>query len=124
MRGQLQITVRNMAHSPALDDHIRERAEKLERYFSAITSCRVVAEAPHKHQQQGRLYKVRLDISVPGRELVVNRDHAEDIYVALREAFGAARRQLEDYSQLRRGETRSGRRRNELPAVRVESRSE
>lgn len=110
MQCQLQITVRNMDHSVALDDHIRQKTEKLEKYFDSITSCRVVAEAPHKNRQHGRQYAVRLDIGVPGREIVVSREHAEDVYVALRDAFDAVRRQLEDYSQLKRGETRAGRR--------------
>lgn len=117
MQSQLQISVRNMDHSMALDHHIRQKAAKLEQFFESITSCRVVAEAPHKHQQHGRLYTVRLDITVPGREIVVNRDHAEDIYVALCDAFSAARRQIEDHSQVRRGETRSGRRQQQRPAA-------
>lgn len=110
MQTQLQITVRDMDHSAALDDHIRQKAAKLEQHFDSITSCRIVAEAPHRHHHQGRMYTVRLDIGVPGREIIVNREHAEDIYVALRDAFDAAHRQLEDHTQQRRGETRSGRR--------------
>lgn len=106
MQTPIQITVRDMEHSPALDDHIRSKAAKLEQYFSSITSCRVVAEAPHRHHHQGRQYTVRLDITVPGHEIVVNHDHHEDIYVALRDAFAAAKRQLEDYARMRRGETR------------------
>ncbi len=111
MQNQLQITVRDMDHSPALDDHIRQGVAKLEQLYAPITSCRVVAEAPHKHHQQGRQFMVRLDISVPGKEIVVNHEHSEDIYAALRDAFDAAKRQLEEYSRKRRGETRGGGRR-------------
>jgi ribosomal subunit interface protein len=111
MQNQVQITVRDMDHSPALDDHIRQGITKLEQFFTPITSCRVVAEAPHKHHHQGRQFMVRLDIAVPGKEIVVNHEHSEDVYVALRDAFDAAKRQLEDYSRKRRGETRSGGRR-------------
>ncbi|MEQ1775589.1 MAG: ribosome-associated translation inhibitor RaiA [Burkholderiales bacterium] len=106
MQTPIQITVRDMEHSPVLDEHIRSKAAKLEQYFTPITSCRVVAEAPHKHHHHGRQYTVRLDITVPGREIVVNHEHDEDVYVALRDAFAAAKRQLEDYAQVRRGETR------------------
>lgn len=102
----IQITVRDMLHSAVLDEHIRAKAVKLEQFFSPITSCRVVAGAAHKHHHQGRQFSVRLDIVVPGKEIVVNHDHDEDIYVALRDAFAAAKRQLEDYAQVRRGETR------------------
>jgi ribosomal subunit interface protein len=101
MQTPLQITVRDMPHSTALDDHVRAKVAKLEQHFSPITSCRVVAEAPHKHHQHGRQYAVRLDITVPGREIVVNHEHDEDIYVALRDAFDAAKRQLEDYARTR-----------------------
>ena len=114
MQNQPQITVRGMEHSPALDDHIRQRVGKLDQFFSPIISCRVVAEAPHKHQQQGRQFAVRLEISVPGKEIVVNRDHSEDIYVALRDAFDAARRQLEEHARIQRGETRGGRRQTDI----------
>lgn len=107
MQIPIQITVRDMAHSEALDEHISAKAAKLEQYFSPITSCRVVIEAPHKHSRQGRQYVVRLDITVPGQEIVVNHEHDEDVFVALRDAFDAAKRRLEDYARIRRGETRT-----------------
>ena len=120
MQIPVQITVRDMAHSEALDEHIHAKAAKLELHFSPITSCRVVVEAPHKHNHQGRQYVVRLDITVPGSEIVVNHEHNEDVYIALRDAFAAANRRLEDYARIRRGETRTrqagARRRRSTPA--------
>jgi len=119
MQTPIQITVRDMPHSHALDEHVRAKAAKLEQYFSPITSCRIVMEAPHKHHHQGRQFVVRLDITVPGHEIVINHDHDEDVYVALRDAFEAAKRRLEDYARIRRGETRKrqvgARRRRALP---------
>jgi ribosomal subunit interface protein len=109
MQTAVQITVRGMEHSAALDEHIRTKAAKLEQYLSPVISCRVVVEAPHKRHHQGRHYVVRLDITVPGHEIVVNQEHDEEVYVALRDAFDAAKRQLEDYAHIRRGETRKGR---------------
>lgn len=106
MQSPVQITVRDMPHSAALDEHIHSISAKLERYFSPITSCRVVVEAPHKHHHQGRHFVVRLDITVPGDEIVVSHEHDEDVYVALRDAFGAAKRRLEAYARMRRRETR------------------
>jgi len=103
----MQITLRNIDHSDALEAHIRNKAKKLESFFDHIVSCRIVVELPHNHKHQGRAFIVRLDINVPGREIVVNRDRHEDVYVALRDAFDAARRQLEDYLQRRRGETKT-----------------
>jgi len=87
--------------------HIRGKVEKLEEFFKHITSCRVVVEVPHKHHHQGKQFNVRIDIGVPGSEIVVNRDHAEDIYVALRDAFDAAKRQLEDYARKIRGDVKT-----------------
>ena len=74
-------------------------------------SCRVAVEAPHKHHHKGKLYHVRINITVPDKELVVSREpdqhHAhEDVYVAIRDAFDAMRRQLEDYARRRRGKVK------------------
>jgi len=99
MNIPLQITIRDVEHSEALEAHIREKATKLDEFFKHIMSCRVVVEVPHKHHQQGKQFNVRIDIGVPGSEIVVNRDHAEDVYVALRDAFDAAKRRLEDYAR-------------------------
>lgn len=111
MQLPLQITFRNMDPSEAVEARIRERAEKLDRFASHIMSCRVIVEAPHKHHHKGTLYQVLIDITVPGKELVVSRaphdNHAhEDVYVAVRDAFDAARRQLEDYTRVIRGKTK------------------
>lgn len=97
MKIPLQITVRNMPNSEALETHIRDKVRKLNDFFADIVSCRVVVEVPHKHHNQGKQFNVRIDLGVPRSEIVVNRDHHEDVYVALRDAFDAAKRQLEDY---------------------------
>ncbi len=95
----LQITFRNMDPSPALSDRIRERAEGLGELTDRVTSCRVVVEAPHRHKRQGGLFHVRIDLRLPGESIVVSADPSaahehEDAYVAVRDAFDAARRQL------------------------------
>ncbi|OYY80982.1 MAG: RNA polymerase subunit sigma-54 [Hydrogenophilales bacterium 17-64-11] len=99
MQTPLQITFRDMPHSDALDTHIRDKAHKLEQIFADIVSCRVVVEQPARHQQQGKPFNVRIDLGVPGSEIVVDRQQNEDVYVALRDAFDAAKRQLEDYAR-------------------------
>lgn len=99
MKTPLQITFRDMPPSDALDTHIREKADKLEQLFADIVSCRVVIEQPARHHQQGRPFNVRIDLGVPGKEIVVDKQANEDAYVALRDAFDAARRQLEDYAR-------------------------
>ena len=103
MDKSLQITIRGMEHSPALDDHIREKAHKLEEFYPHMIGCHVTVEKPHTHHHQGAQFDVRIDVRLPGRgEVIVNHKHAEDVYVALRDAFDAAKRQLEDHIRLQR----------------------
>ena len=97
MQFPLQITLRGMPHSEALESEIRSRAAKLEQFHADIVSCRVVVEIPARHQQQGKEFSVHVDVRVPGREIAVNRSHAEDVFVAMRDAFDIARRKLEDH---------------------------
>lgn len=106
MQIPLQITIRDIEQSEALGTHIRSKAEKLDEFFNHIMSCRVVVEMPHKHHQQGKQFSVRIDIGVAGGEIVVNRDHAEDVYVALRDAFDAAKRQVQEYARKLRGDVK------------------
>ena len=106
MQRPLQITTRDIPESDAIDAHIREKVGKLEQFYPHIVGCHVVVEMPHKHQHQGKLFNVRVEIKVPGSEIVVNRDLAEDVYVALRDAFDAAKRGLEDYGRKQRGEVK------------------
>jgi ribosomal subunit interface protein len=94
MQIPLQITLRNIAKSEAVEAAIRRKAEKLERFHRRIVSCRVAVEIPARHKHQGKEFVVCIDIKVPGGEIVVNHDHNVDLYVALQEAFQAARRQL------------------------------
>jgi ribosomal subunit interface protein len=108
MELPLQITFRNMDSSEAIAAKIRERAAKLDRYHDHIMSCRVVVEAPHRHHLRGHLYHVRVDVTVPNGELLVTRDPPQheahkDVYVAIRDAFDAAARQLEDYARRQQG---------------------
>jgi ribosomal subunit interface protein len=107
MQIPLQITVRDMPHSDALETYIREKVQKLDAFFDRLVSCRVVIDVPHRHRQQGNQFNVRIDMGVPGNEIVVTRDHHEDPYVALRDAFDAAKRQLEDYVRRLRRETKA-----------------
>lgn len=111
MQVPLQITFRHMDSSEAVAARIRARAEELERFFDRIISCRVVVECRHPRRQQGNLFHVRVDLGVPGREIVVGRDPAphhahEDAHVAVRDAFDAVRRLLEDHVREQRGDVK------------------
>ena len=106
MQIPLQITLREMAHSDALEAKIREKAGKLEEFHPRIMSCRVTVEELRRHHHQGRHFQVKVDVHVPGREVVANLAHHEDVYVALRDAFDSAKRQLEEVVRLKRGDVK------------------
>lgn len=129
----LQVTFKNMEPSETIEAHIRDGAEKLDTFYDQIMGCRVLVEAPHRHHRKGQLYHVRIDLTVPGGEFVIKRaprlitdrplryhkvpDDVEpeesreeskyaahdDILLAIRDAFDAARRKLQDYARRRRG---------------------
>lgn len=118
-----------MEPSEAVTARIEVEAAKLDTFFDRITSCRVVVEAPHRHHKWGELFHVRIELGVPGTELVVSHEptpHAtlrrdeeaslkkhieihpehKDVYVAIRDAFASARRRLQDYVKRLRGEVK------------------
>ncbi|MFZ0257493.1 MAG: HPF/RaiA family ribosome-associated protein [Gammaproteobacteria bacterium] len=112
MQLPLQIAFRNVDSSAAVEAYVRERAEKLDKFYDRIMACRVVIEVPHRHHHKGNLYRARIDLTVPDGELVFSKEpgdeHAhEDIYVAIRDAFDGAQRQLEDYVRRRRGHVKT-----------------
>lgn len=109
MQVPLQVTFRHMATSPALEARIRARAAELEQFSSRITACRVTVEKLTQRHRQGDLFEVRIDLAMPGREIEIGRErglnHAhEDAHVAVRDAFDALRRRLQDHVRESRGE--------------------
>jgi ribosomal subunit interface protein len=106
MQLPLQITARDISLSEAAEADIRAKAANLETYYDGVMGCRVVVEGPGRHHRKGP-FTVRIDLSVPGAELVVDRQADEDLYVAIRDAFDAARRRLEDYARRQRGAVKS-----------------
>jgi ribosome-associated translation inhibitor RaiA len=129
MKSPVQITFRNMQRSVALEARVRAETGKLDRYYPRITSCRVVVEAPHRHHTRGELFHVRIEIHVPAGEIVVRHEptmrrvlaHSgvahwskkfenhvphKDVYVTVRDAFKAARRQLEEHARRLRGDVK------------------
>ena len=114
MELQLQITFHGIESSAAITNKVRTSAQRLARFFDSIQTCHVAIEAPHHHHATGNHYRVRIEVSVPGRHLVVthaagaDQSHV-DVYVALREAFDAMRRQLQDYTAVLRRQVKAHR---------------
>lgn len=118
----LQITFRHMDPSPALEARIRALAARLDKFSEQIIRCQVIVEPSAHHKHKGFLYDFRIDITVPDAEIAIRHthpaDHAhENPYVALRDAFRAARRKLEDYERKRRGDVKSHRERTNGPVL-------
>jgi ribosome-associated translation inhibitor RaiA len=107
MQVPVDITFRGMTPSPTVEAAIHRWVERLDLVFDRIEHCAVVIEVPHQHHQRGRMFRVRVDLAVPDRTITVSRDpgldHAhEDVYVAITDAFRAARRQLVDHARYRK----------------------
>jgi cold shock CspA family protein len=126
MQLPVQITFRNIDSSAAVEARIREEAEKLSEFYDSIMGCRVMVEMPHQHRQRGKRFHLRIDLTLPGGEIVVKHEPSlhgstqqtetekrrkqqeiaaphKDIYVAIRDAFKATRRQLQDYARKQSG---------------------
>jgi len=112
MRLPIQIAFHNMPNDADVESVIRGNAEWLDNYYDRIMSCRIVVDRPHLHHRDGNLYQIRIDLKVPGRELVVKREPAEhsdhkDLHIMIRDAFDEARRQLEDHVHRLRGDVKA-----------------
>lgn len=104
MQVPLQVTFRHMEPFEGLEELIREKVAKLDDLPGNLLGCRVVVEPAGKHREHGHQYEVRLDITVPGEEIVVTRTPSQrDVRTAIGDAFDAARRRLDDYVRCRRG---------------------
>jgi ribosomal subunit interface protein len=104
-----RITFRDVERSPALETQIRERAQKLERFSHRMT-CHVVVAVPHRHRKRGYLFSVRIEAAIPGGEIVVEphqREGYADAHVAVRDAFDALTRRLEDHERRVREEMKT-----------------
>ncbi len=105
------VTFRDIPHSDAVEAYVRKKAQKLEHRLERVRSCRVAVESPHRHHVHGRHYRVRIQLGVPGHELVVGRPHLdrshEDLYAAIDCAFDDALRVLSEHARRRRADRRS-----------------
>ena len=106
MQFTLHLTPKDLSLTRATVHHIQDKATKLAAVYPRLLKCRVVLEGPVHHHRKGGPYTARIDMTVPGAELVVNHHETADLRQAIREAFEAARRRLEDYVQHRRGEVK------------------
>ena len=108
MATPVQITFRHIEPSPAVEARVRSLADHLHVFSDRIQSCRVVVDTPHRHHHQGKVFNVTVQVGLPGEDVVVDmerpqRDGHEDVYVVIRDAFDAAKRQLQQRMASLRG---------------------
>jgi cold shock CspA family protein/ribosome-associated translation inhibitor RaiA len=112
MKVPLEISYRNVEKTQAVEDLIRDKVDKLRETCRDMVSCRIAVERPQQHQRSGSPFRVRIDVSVPGRELVVKHEPGEgelhdDLPKILRGAFEVALRRLREFAERRRGEIKA-----------------
>ncbi|MBZ5644735.1 MAG: HPF/RaiA family ribosome-associated protein [Acidobacteriia bacterium] len=141
MKSKMQITFRNMKRSQAVEGWIASEVAKLETFYNRLMGCRVTVEVPHRHHKRGWPYHIRVDLTVPGGEIVVKREPSliarsrrlgeraskkqSEVHIphkklrqAIDDAFKAAGRRLQDYARRQRGDIKSP---STLPEARVSS---
>jgi ribosome-associated translation inhibitor RaiA/cold shock CspA family protein len=108
MQRPLKITSRDFSLTEAIEAEIREKAAALENYYERLSGCEVTVHSPAiKHHRKGGPFLVGIRLTVPGKELAVEHQAEEELSQAIREAFDAARRQLEDYVRELRGSVKT-----------------
>lgn len=110
MTNEFQIVYHNIDQSEAITEAVNKRIKKLERYCDQIITGRVVLDSPHNNHHKGKVYSVCVEIHTSVREVRVNQEqhdnHAhEDLYIAIRDAFNAAERQLKSVDKSHRATT-------------------
>jgi len=107
MTNEFQVVFHNLNPTDAIIEAVNKRVDKLKRFCDQIITGRVVLDSPHNNHHKGKVYSVSLEIHTPVIEVRVNQDqhdnHAhEDLYVAIRDAFNAAERQLRSVNKKHR----------------------
>jgi ribosomal subunit interface protein len=107
MKLPLEISARDVRINGETEELIRDKALKLDRFYDQIIGCRVKVDVPHRSQRSGIMYNVRIDITVPGGELIVKREPDEDLHVAIVNSFETAQRRVKEYADRQRGEVKT-----------------
>jgi putative sigma-54 modulation protein len=102
MSTPLEISFHGLEKSDAVEARIRDKFSRLQQHFERITHARVVVETPRKHSPTAKVFHVKIELGLPGQKpLVVSHESdvgqaRTDVSLAIRDAFAAARRQLDD----------------------------
>lgn len=106
MQVPLDITAQNLDLPKSAEALIRRSVAKLDKLHDGLVGCRVAVEGPGNHHRTGGPYRVRIHMTVPGKELAVDRKEEPDLTAAIRAAFEAARRQIVDHARVLKGDVK------------------
>ena len=110
MQLPVEISYRGVEKSAQLEEFIRNKAARLDRFCDHINRCDVVVEQPNHAQQSGNPFRVRIDVTVPpGHELVADERQTEHemhepLSKVINDAFKAMERQLKSLVEKQRRE--------------------
>jgi cold shock CspA family protein/ribosome-associated translation inhibitor RaiA len=115
MEVPLQLSLRDVpvARQQEVEERVRQRAGRLERFCDHIISCRVGIERPHAHETSGNPFRVRVEVTVPpGHDVVVRSEPGDndlhtDLLTVINGAFEAAERQLKDLVDRQQGQVKT-----------------
>jgi ribosome-associated translation inhibitor RaiA/cold shock CspA family protein len=116
MQTELRVNVQGTTLSEPLKNRIAEKFSQLDRFYGRITGCKVSVTESRSGRRHGRLFSVRVAAALPRGTLVVNRQSGVTLYVAIREAFDAMRRRIQDHARVLRGQIKAHK---ERPLARV-----
>jgi putative sigma-54 modulation protein len=125
MTTALDIHFHGLEKSEAVESKVKEKVAKLKRHFDRMTACRVVLEAPNRNAAKAKVFSVKIEVSVPnGKPIIINHEregaHAhEDLNLAIRDAFEAATRRVDEVGAKIAGRAKAerGRRRPTQPVT-------
>ncbi len=98
MNASANVVFRDISHSPALNDTIVKKLQKLHRFSDSIIHSRVVLDSPHKHKHKGKRYRASIELGLKGAPVIITQD-ADSVHIAVRDAFNSAERRLKQANQ-------------------------
>jgi putative sigma-54 modulation protein len=125
MTTALDIHFHGLEKSEAVENKVRDKVAKLQRHFDRMTACRVVLEAPNRNAAKAKVFQVKIEISVPsGKPIIINHEREgasaqDDLSLAIRDAFEAATRRVDEVGakMADRAKSERGRRRPAPQAI-------
>lgn len=107
-----EVAYRNVEPSEAVERQVLRGLARLGKLEPEIIRCHVMLELRHPRHRKGNLFHVRVDLTVPGREVTVSRTppkhrESEEPVTAIGEAFDKVRQRLAETLRVQRGDVKT-----------------